>query len=196
MRAPRFITLLKSNTSGVALIEFAIVLPLLLIMLTGLIEITYYILVNQKLDKVANSMADFATQGNTIGVTDLNNFAVAVPKIMQPYNFTGTVVFTSVANYASSPVAPCSATNTPCITWQHKVLGTDNSLIGSPGGQPTLPANYPVIAGQNIIVAEAYQHYQPLLASSVNILPAFTPQTLYKIAILKPRQGMLTTLGP
>jgi len=191
---------MQSCNTGVALIEFAFVLPLLLIMLIGMIELTNYTIINQKLDKVATSMANFVTQGTTVGVSELNFYAEVVPQIMSPYTFSGTVVFSSVANgippncppnAICSPPPPCS-----CISWQHSILGADPSQIGSPGGVATLPSGYTVLSGQNIIVAEAYQHYAPLLSISGNFVPAFTPQTLYKIAIFKPRQGSLNTLGP
>jgi len=186
---------LHACESGVALIEFALVLPILILMLVGMLELTYYSLINQKLDKIANSMADFVTQGSTVSVTDLNTFGQAVPQIMRPYTFTGTIVFSSVANFAV-PTAPCLITNTSCISWQRAILGGSSSQIGSVGGGATLPAGYTVSSGQNVIVAEAYLQYTPILSASSNFIAAFTPQTLYKIAIYKPRQGTLTVLAP
>jgi hypothetical protein len=186
--------LMHSCQSGVALIEFAVALPFLLIIFLGMIELANYTLHNQKVDKVANAMADFVTQGATVGVNDLNGFALAVPHIMRPYNFNGTVVFSSAASLNTAR-PPCPA-NTPCITWQYRVLGSDVSRIGAPGGAPSLPNGYVIANGQNVIVAEAFLHYTPVLAVSSNFVPAFTATTIYKIAVLKPRQGSLTVLGP
>jgi Flp pilus assembly protein TadG len=186
---------LKSCNTGVALIEFAIALPVLLIMLVGMSELAYFTLVNQKLDKLASAMADFATQGTTISVGNINSFGQAVPHIMRPYTFSGTVVFSSVANFAS-PTPPCATANVSCITWQRAILGTSTSRIGTTPGQATLPGGYTVISGQNIIVSEVFYDYTPLLSTSSNFISAFTAQTLYKLAISKPRQGSLTTLLP
>lgn len=187
--------LLHSCNSGVALIEFAFALPLLLIMLIGMMELSYYALVIQKLDKVANSMADFVTQGSTVGITDLNTFGQAVPQIMQPFAFNGTVIFSNVSNF-SVPTAPCLTTGVSCVKWQYKVLGTDASQVGSVGGLATLPSGYTVLSNQSVIMAEAYLNYSPLLSTSGNFIPAFTAQKLYKVALYKPRQGTLTVLGP
>lgn len=185
---------LKQN-NGVALIEFAIALPFLLLMLIGMLETANYTLQNQKLDKVANSMADFATQGNTISNADMNTFGLAVPQIMRPYNFDGTVIFTAVSRSIDNKVAGRCNTTTPCINWQYRILGTDISRIGSSGSTAILPNNYTIPDGQNILVAEAFLHYQPILAVSANILPIFKPETLYKAAVFKPRQGTLRKLG-
>lgn len=186
--------LIRSCQSGVALIEFAVALPFLLIILLGTLELANFTLQNQKIDKVANSMADFVTQGATVGATDLNNFGLAVQQIMRPYNFNGTVVFSSAANLNNNQ-GSCRRRR-PCITWQYRVLGSDSSRIGSTGGAPALPGSYNISRGQNVIVAEAFLHYAPVLSVSGNIIPAFAPSTIYKIAVLKPRQGTLTVLGP
>lgn len=196
MRSARhFLRFLTDCNKGVALIEFAVALPVLLIMLVGMIELAYFTLVNQKLDKLASSMADFATQGSSISVSNINSFGQAVPHIMRPYGFSGTVVFSSVANFAS-PTAPCATANVSCITWQRAILGASSSRVGTIAGQATLPGGYTVLSGQNIIVSEVFYDYTPLLSTSSNFIAAFTAQTLYKAAISKPRQGSLTTLAP
>ncbi len=189
--------LVRIGNAGVAMIEFAIILPLLLIMLVGLVELTNFILLNQKLDKLASSMADFTTQGTTVSPATLNGFGLAVPQIMKPYTFNGTVIFSSVASVTvlTLPIPVCPVINVPCISWQYKILGSDASHIGIAHGPATLPSNYPVQPNQNVIVAEAFLQYSPILSSSGNFLPFFKPQTLYKISVFKPRQGLLTVLG-
>ncbi len=180
------------NNSGVAMIEFAVALPFLLILFLGMLELANYTIQHQKIDKVANAMADFLSQGSTVTTTDLDDFGQAVPQIMRPYNFNGTVIFSSAANSVVA-VAPCPANN-PCINWQYRILGTDASHIGSTGTIPVMPNNYPIISNQNVVIAEAFLHYSPILSISSNFVPAFTPQTIYKVAVFKPRQGSLTTL--
>jgi len=187
---------LKTCNSGVALLEFAIALPIMLTMLIGMIEATRFTIINQKLDKVANAMADFVTQSITIGVGNLDAFAQAVAPIMQPFAFSGTIVFTSVASFAG-PTPPCAVANTPCITWQHKELGNSASQVGTNvGGSAVIPNGYTMSAGGNIIIAEAFMTYTPLLNATSTLISAFNAQTLYKVAVYKPRQGSLTTLGP
>ena len=191
----RLINFLRASDTGVALIEFAVTLPVLMIMLVGMIELTYYTLVNQKLDKVASSMSDFATQGTSISVGNLNTFALAVPQIMRPFNFNGSVVFSSVANFRN-PSPPCLTINVSCISWQRSVISSGTSRIGNVGGVATLPGNYTILSGQNIIVAEVFYNYTPLLSTSSNFIAAFSNQQIYKISFHKARQGTLTTLLP
>ena len=181
------------KNNGVALIEFAVVLPFLLTMLLGMIELANYTLYQQKIDKVASSMADFVSQGNTVTTTDLNGFGLAIPYIMKPFNFDGTVIFSSASSTVKKD-GRCRS-RVACVNWQYKILGSDASRIGSTGSIPKLPGSYTIPSNQNIIIAEAFLHYRPILSTSSNFIAAFKPQTLYKVAITKPRQGTLTTLG-
>ena len=94
------------RADGVALVEFSVILPFLLVLLVGMLELANYTLRHQKIDKVANSMADFVTQGRSVSTTDLNNFGIAVPQIMRPLSFSGTVIFSSASR---STGGACSA---------------------------------------------------------------------------------------
>ena len=184
-----------ARNDGVALVEFAVVLPFLLILFIGMLELANYTLQHQKIDKVANSMADFTSQSSTISTSDLDTFGLAVPQIMRPLSFNGTVIFTSISrNSTNSSINAACTASVACINWQYRILGTDTTHLGT-SGVPTLPNNYTVISGQNIIVAEAFLHYSPLLSMSGNIIPAFSPETIYKVAVFKPRQGSLLTLN-
>lgn len=187
----RLITCQRAN----ALIEFALVLPLLLAFLLGMIEMGRYTIIQQKLDKVTFAMADFVTQSTTVRESDLNGFVLAVPEIMKPFNFSGSVIFSSVT-VPSAAIAGCPVINITCIAWQRRPLGGDTSRIGAQGGGATLPGGYAIIAGQDVIVAEVFYDYTPLIVSAGNFIPAFGPHQLYKAAVYKPRQGMLTQIAP
>jgi len=178
---------------GVALIEFALTLPILILLFLGAVELTRFAILHQKLDKAAGAMADFVTQANSISDSDLDAFADAVAQIMGPFGYSGTVVFSSVL-VTNTPIAPCTGSNAACISWQRAKLGGDASKIGSEGGNAILPSGFDLQDGQNIIVAEVYFDYDPLLPATGALIPALTAQKLYKVAVYKPRLGLLTQL--
>lgn len=182
--------------SGVALIEFAMALPLLLLLLIGVLELSRFAILQQKLDKLANAMADYVTQGTTVSACDLNSFSEAAQDIMNPFAFDGTIVFSSVA-FFNTPLPPCEGENVACITWQQTPVGSEVSEIGSGSGSNAhLPGGYAVASGQNVIVAETFLNYTPLLPDITgNFISALGPQILYKAAVYKPRQGTLTSLS-
>ncbi len=188
---------LAANNSGVALIEFALVMPLLLVLFIGTVEFGRLAIIQIKLDKAANTMADLVTQGTSVTQEQLNDFAGILPQIMQPFNYSGSVVFSSVVQ-TSVPIPPCDGTGSlSCITWQHKATPSGpDSRIGAPADNATLPGGYDVHPAENVIVAEIFFNYAPMINATAYFVPSLQAQQLYKIAVFKPRQGTLTTPPP
>jgi hypothetical protein len=179
---------------GISFVEFALILPVLMLFLFGTIEVARYAIINQKLDKAANAMADFATQGSNIRSVDLDTYASSLDQIMHPFTFSGTVIFTSIVHYDNG-VPPCTDSNVICISWQATRLGGDNSQIGAVGGSPSLPDGYIVDAGQNVIAAEVYLNYSPMLAVTGTLIPPLVDHKMYKVVVYKPRQRNLGVLS-
>lgn len=185
---------MRNCSSGTALIEFALVLPILVTIFIGTIELSRLAIIHLKLDKAANAMADFVTQGTTVSRGDLDTFSRAVDEIIAPFSFDGTVIFSSVQHFDVA-IAPCAGNDIDCVSWQYTPIGGDTSKIGGPGGNASIPGGYTVNDGQNIIVAELYMNYNPLLTITSRFIPGLGAQTIYKLSIHKPRRGTLTTLN-
>lgn len=180
---------------GSAVLEFAVILPFFVFLLIGSVELSRFIIINQKLEATSTTLADLATQGSNISRTSLKQVANAANIMMNPYSAGSTSVVFSSAATQRNPQRPCRRRNQPCITWQYEPMGADRSRIGSAGGAPSLPNRYVVQSGQNVIVAEMFYHFKPLFAITANLIPALNNRTLYYPAVYKPRQGALTTLN-
>ena len=184
--SPRFLR----DESGIAYLEFAIATPFLLALFMGSVEMTRYMLMVQKLEKISSTVSDVVSQGSTISTAQLNNIITAAGEIMRPYTFgdRGYVIITSVKQTGN-----WSAANPPRVNWQYKGGGTwlQNSLVGSPGTSATLPNNMTLFDRDNVIVTEVFYNFSPMLAT--NGIIGNTP--LYKIGIFKPRLGDLSTLS-
>lgn len=178
------------NDSGVALAEFALVLPILLLIILGSIELSRYALLHLKLDKSATTMADLVTQRSSVSLLDLADIGSNAGQIMKPFGFNGSIIFSSVY-FIQTPIAPCAGANSSCIAWQYQAAGSDASRIGASGGNALLPGGYTVVPGQNVITAEVYTSYSPIIPFTGDLISALAPHTIYKVAVLKPRQGTL-----
>jgi len=182
----RLLSRLLRNARGLVFAETAISLSLLSVTtLTG-VEIGRYVLLTQKLDRVAASVADIAAQSQVISVPDLNNLFAAANEIIKPFSLdgTGTVIVSSVSATGANP---------PKVDWQLAGAGTISvgSAIGVAGDVATLPPDFTVRSGEEVIVAEVYYNFTPWLA------PQVVPATqLYHRAFFRPRQGPLSTLLP
>lgn len=178
------------NQYGLAYLEFAIAMPFLLALLLGSVEMSRYILIVQKVEKISVTISDVVAQGSSVSTTQLNSILEAATEVMNPYPFgdRGYVIITSakqVGNY--------SGANPPRVNWQHRGGGTwaHNSLVGAPGTAASLPGNITLYDKDNVIVTEVFYNFTPLLLTNGVVFP----NPIYKTGLLKPRLGDLSTLS-
>jgi Flp pilus assembly protein TadG len=95
---------LLRHTGGVAAIEFALVVPLVIIVYAGGFEIVQAATVNRKLTDTTVQLANVTTQYTSLAATpDLNNIFAASSQIMAPYPTSSlTIVVTEIRTDASS----------------------------------------------------------------------------------------------
>jgi Flp pilus assembly protein TadG len=176
----RLIGALNRNSKGSILIELALVVPALMVLVTGGFEITRFALLYQKVNRVAVSMADLVSQAKTISESDLTGLFDAVTHIASPFDFSadGEVILTSVS----------LKNGTPTVNWQRTGGGDyhGTSRIGTQGGSATLPSGFVVHDGDTVIIAEAYYNYSPAIFSDI-----VSPTVVYNVAYFRPRLGTL-----
>jgi Flp pilus assembly protein TadG len=185
---------------GMAAVEFGLLLPFLVMLLLGCADGAYCLLVNQRVDRIAYTVADLTTQltpvitppNTTAALTtaDLDSVLIAAGQLMLPFTFNanGIVVISSVYNNPT--------TSHTTILWQYSGAGTYNcggtsfctSRIGSVGQTPTLPNNMALNSGDNMIVAEVFYQFVPLFVNE----GLFSSNTIYRAVVYKPRLNALT----
>lgn len=175
---------LMREEAGLAFLEFALVLPVLLLLLLGGIEVSRYIQAAQKVDKLTHTIVDLVAQAPTISTQDLEQIMAASEHIMQPHEFRddGVIIITCVGyNSAGSLV----------VKWQYKGGGelVRNSQVGTVNGAPTLPAGFVVEARDNVLIAETYFRFAPMINETIT-----GPIEFYRTAYYLPRLGELGTL--
>lgn len=172
---------------GASLIELGFAMPILVTLLLGGVEITRYVLLHQKLDRVSSSIADLVSQAENISVADLQNIFDAAQFVAKPFDLPaeGTVVVSSVSNPIGAPATQ--------VNWQQSGGGSipATSQIGTPGGSVTLPAGFTVADGQTIIIAEVFYDYVPWILGDIT-----GANQIYHRALFRPRYGGLTSLAP
>ncbi len=174
------------NSRGSAAIEFAIIMPVLVLFLSGIFELCMFALLNNKLVRIAGTMGDLVSMQN-INLTTLQGIIATAPDMAQPFTYTGQ------GNVIVSLVYNNGQTTDPTkmlISWQQADSATVNSNFGKPGQRPTnLPNNITVINDETLVLTEVFYNYVPFIFT--NIIPA---QTLYKTSVYVPRSGDMVTL--
>ena len=169
--------------AGIAVVEFALILPVLMTLFYGTVEITRYILITQKVEKLAHSVADMTAQEQVASKATLDQVMAAAGNIMEPYDLTNNGIIFITDMY----LAP--GTTTPKVIWRYQGGGTftATSQLGAVGATATVPG-FTFDDRENLVAAEVYYQFSPLISSQF-----FGTKTVYRTAYYKPRLGALLT---
>lgn len=143
---------------AVAAVEFALILPVMLTMYVGSIELSQAFSMDQRVITIAGTTGDLVARTNgAIDTTTLNNYFQAAQAIMGPYSTTNLQQVVSV-------VAVDSTGNTT-VEWSKGYNGGTAQVCNQPyGGAHPIPSVMKNIAGGNIVVvSEATYIYPPML---------------------------------
>ena len=172
------------NSQGNVVVEFALALPILLLLLLASAELGRFVLLNQKIDRVAVSMSDLVARAETISETDLDDIFNAAGHVAEPFDLDsrGRVVISSVTNDDGEGAT---------IAWQRAGAGSflAASEVGTEGAAADLPDDFAVREGETAIVSEVFFDFEPFLSELI-----VAPRVVYRRAHHRPRLGTLDTI--
>ncbi len=84
-RGARIFRLFRREEKGLAAVEFAFVVPVMIIMLFGMGELSMAIFARADVTQIASTVADLVAQESTVSGTDLSNVYNAANTILYPY---------------------------------------------------------------------------------------------------------------
>jgi Flp pilus assembly protein TadG len=85
LRLRRSMRALSGNCSGVAAVEFAMIVPVMLVLFFGTVEFSSGIAVDRKVTLMARTLSDLTSQNISVSDTQLTNIFNASKGIMTPY---------------------------------------------------------------------------------------------------------------
>jgi Flp pilus assembly protein TadG len=96
---------LSKDCRGVAATEFVMIVPLMLVMFFGVVEISSGVAVDRKVTLVARTLSDLTSQSTSVADTDLQNFFAASASVLTPYTVVPVQPTLSLIYVNSSNVA-------------------------------------------------------------------------------------------
>ncbi len=174
---------LRNDGANVA-VEFALAAPVLILLLLASAELGRFVLLHQKVDRVAVTISDLVARAETISESELDDIFNAAVQVAEPFDLTGRgrVLVSSVINADGEGAT---------VAWQRGGGGSfvSSSEIGVEGGSATLPNDFDVREGETAIISEVFFDFEPFLSSLI-----VSPQLLYRRAHHRPRLGTLDTI--
>src|SRR3954471_13241674 len=149
-RARRLLRRFRDDKRGVSAVEFAMLLPLMVTLYIGGVEVSSAIAVDRKVTLVARTLGDLVAQSTSVNATDMTNILNASSSVVQPYSPSLIQVTVSRVDIDANSVAK--------VVWSKTLNGTArgaNSTV-------TLPAALNT-ANTSLIWAESQYAYTPAI---------------------------------
>ncbi len=142
------------DNRGVAAVEFALIAPVMIVMLTGIIEISNFMAAQRRAVEAAHVCADLISQESDVSDSDLSDIVSASRYVMTPFDDSDLKVGVSSVRFDDS-------TGAAYVDWTY----SHNS--GSVDDATTL-ADGLGDAGESVIIVSAEYDYTPLLNAIIS----------------------------
>jgi hypothetical protein len=176
----------RRNHDGIAALEFAIILPVFILLTFGGYEGWRLVLAGQRIDNVAYSLSELASRllsGTTEG--DITNMLTGAVFIAKPFNLQsdGRLILSAI-----------DASDGREILWQ-RCIGSGNleSVLGKEGSSAKVDAisRMPTSTDSVIFITEAKMKYTPPLVGLI-----FEPIVLSRVAVVPGRVTNPISIDP
>ena len=171
LRMRRTAARMLADRSGIAATEFAVIVPVMLVMFFGTVEFSSGVAVNRKVTLMARTLSDLTSQSTSVNDTDLTGFFAASKGIMTPYSSSPT----------QSTISELYVTPGSLVV---KVMWSRGYAPRATGSTITIPTELKV-AGTYLIFSEVKYRYVP----AVGKVMAPAGVNLSDVAYTRPRQS-------
>jgi Flp pilus assembly protein TadG len=168
--------------TGVAAIEMSFILPFLLLLYFGLLDLTGLVSFNRKITAVASSVADITSQNrNTVLKANITDYMYANDMIMKPTPASKV----TVKVYGYRKVGAVAT-----LVWQ-----TSNAVGPGCASAPNATEMLPLMAaGNDLIVTQACMKYVPYVATFMgDKLLGKTSFNVEQTVMVRPRPALQLT---
>jgi Flp pilus assembly protein TadG len=171
----------RKAKDGLAAVEFALLLPVMITLFFGVVEVSLALTCRADVTNVASTVADLIAQESTVSTSDMTNVFSAANAILYPYSTTPAQMTVTSIVYDTGTNSLTSGK----VAWSCTRGGTARS----PGTTVNLPANLMTANGSVIMSEVNYSYTSP--TTKVITGPQLMTNTFYT----KPRRVLAIT-GP
>ena len=141
---------LGKDRSAVSAVEFALILPVMLALYIGGIQISEALSINRKVGHVTSTVADLVTQSKSLTSSDFTNIFDASSSVMAPYSVSPLKITVSEIAIDSNGNAT--------VKWSN----ASNATALTVGSTVTLPSAI-AVADSYVVMATAHYPFTPAI---------------------------------
>lgn len=149
-RTRRSLRRFRADKRGVSAVEFAMLLPLLVTLYLGGVEVSSAVAIDRKVTLIARTLGDLVAQASSVDNAGMTSILNATTAVMAPYSDANLKITVSSVQINSQGVAK--------VSWSD----TKNGTLRAVGSTVTLPDALNV-ASTSLIWAEASYAYTPTI---------------------------------
>ena len=172
---------------GVAAVEFVFIVPLMLTLLFGMIDVSSGVAVDRKVTLTARTLSDLVSQGKKVSSTDISNFFKMGSAIMTPYAVTPATMTQRIS------AVSIDASKNAKVVWSYSGAVSGASSVTVTTGYPkdtvitTIPADL-LVANTQLIWSEVTYTFTPITGYIIQ-----TTVPLSENCYTRPRQSDTVT---
>ncbi|HVM99225.1 MAG TPA: TadE/TadG family type IV pilus assembly protein [Caulobacteraceae bacterium] len=158
--ASRWWSRLRRDNRGVAALEFALLVPVVIIVYAGGFEIAQAATVYRKLTDTTVQLANVTSQYTQVAKSDLSTISSASSQIMAPYSTSSlTIVVSEVGTDAAGAAT---------VQWSQKYPSGSGLAVGAP---VTMPTGFATPSSYYILVQTSYTYTPTIGSAFVSSIP-------------------------
>lgn len=164
-RCRRLAVRFARDKRGLAAVEFAFIIPLMLTLIFGTIEVSSGVAINRKVTLVARTLSDLVSQGTKVSSTDISNFFKLGGAIMTPYSVTPA----TMTQYVSA--LDIDASKKVTVVWSYKGVVDAGAATVSKEDATKVVASIPaglLVPNTQLIWSRVTYTYTPIIGYVVS----------------------------
>lgn len=184
-RAIRFF----SDRRGVAAVEFALIVPLLLVMYFMTMEASQGFETSKKVGRISSMVGDLVAQQTSVAQADVTAIMKIGNSTLQPYNRSVPDIIVTAIKISTDPTPKVQ------VAWSWKVVNGTYMVDAVKDATTTVPATIK-IAGTFLIRVETILAYKPMITWSsgdekqLGLTSAFDSIKMDETLYFSPRRGL------
>lgn len=180
------------SCKATAAVEFAILIPLLTLIVFGSLDVISYFRNMQALERTATSMSQIISRCTALTTQDLTNFSVEAQEMVGGTPFVSTPIDITTTGGAFIITGITNVSGTVLISWQEEFTSNTTNLyvskIGKVGAAPANIGTFALSEGQVLIVVELYNSFSQW-AFPAPLLTATTSSVMYTFGLVQARMA-------